>query len=192
MCHIISDLCIQQVMKNKLINMKIKIAVHALILLTCFTFGSSANSLTTTIHSDTTFRPNFSLIDVKGKTLSISDLKGKIVFINFWATWCQPCVQEMPSINALRQSFKDNDTVVFLTIDIDAELPKSTAYMENKGFNLPVYAATTAVPRELYYHSIPTSTILGKNGEIIWHYEGGKDYDSPEIRKILTDLLESK
>lgn len=182
----------QQQMTNKLINMKIKIAVHTLTLLTCFTFGTSANSFPSIILSDTTFRPDFSMIDANGNTNSISALRGKIVFINFWATWCQPCVQEMPSIYALRQSFKDNDSIVFITIDVDAALPKSKAYMDNKGFNLPVYAATTAVPRELYYHSIPTSTILGKNGEIIWHYEGGNDYTSPEIRKILTDLLEIK
>lgn len=159
---------------------------------TCAVLGTDANSSTPVMPQDTIIRPDFSLKDVNGQMISIRALKGKVVFINFWATWCQPCVQEMPSIHTLRQSFKDNDSIVFLTIDVDAELPKSTAYMSNKGLQLPVYAATTAVPRELYYHSIPTSTILGKDGAIVWHYEGGKDYTAPEIRKILTDLLERK
>lgn len=159
---------------------------------TCFAFGTSVDKFTPVMHPDTTLRPNFSLKDVNGQTITISALKGKVVFINFWATWCQPCVQEMPSIHALRQSFNGNDSIVFLTIDVDAALPKSTAYMDDKGFHLPVYAATSAVPMELYYHSIPTSTILGKDGAIVWHYEGGKDYTSPEIRKILTDLLAEK
>lgn len=181
-------------LKIKLISMKIKIAVHTLLLMTCFTVIASANGLRNEIKSksDTTTTPDFSLIDSNGKSITISSLQGKIVFINFWATWCQPCVQEMPSINALKESFKGNDQIVFLTIDVDAALPKSTAYMDSKNFTLQVYAATTAIPRIFYYHSIPTSTILGKNGDIIWHVEGGKDYTSPEIRKVLTDLIESR
>ncbi|WP_245801716.1 TlpA family protein disulfide reductase [Chitinophaga sancti] len=169
--------------------MKIIIAVHTLLMLTCFTITASATSIST---SDTTTTPDFSLIDSNGKNISIHSLQGKVVFINFWATWCQPCVQEMPSINELKESFNGNDQVVFLTIDVDAELPKSKAYMDNKHFTLPVYAATTAIPRVFYYHSIPTTTILDKNGEIIWHVEGGKDYTSPEIRRILTEHIESK
>jgi len=178
-------------LNNKLINMKIRIAVHTLLLFSCFRVMASANSVRYAI-SDTTTTPDFSLVDSDGNNVSIHSLQGKVVFINFWATWCQPCVQEMSSINELKESFKGNDEVVFLTVDVDAELPKSKAYMDSRHFTLPVYAATTAIPRVFYYHSIPTTTILGKNGDISWHVEGGKDYTSPEIRRILSDLVASK
>ena len=178
-------------MNDKLIDMNIKIAVQIFFILTCFTVIAHATNQPSEIKlkPDTTTTPDFSLIDSNGKNISISSLRGKVVFINFWATWCQPCVQEMPSINELKASSKDNDEIVFLTIDVDADLPKSKAYMDSKHFTLPVYAATTAIPRVFYYHSIPTSTILAKNGDMVWHVEGGKDYTSPEIRKMLTDLI---
>src|SRR5690606_3035773 len=57
--------------------------------------------------------------DKDGKTVSLKSLKGKVVFINFWATWCPPCIHEMPSINELKKTFKGNDNIVFLMVDVD-------------------------------------------------------------------------
>lgn len=153
--------------------------IQAFIIITCFGVATYAQSPA----------PELALKDANGKTITISSLKGKVVFINFWATWCQPCVQEMPTIQALKESFKD---VVFITVDIDGDFPKSNAYMENKKYTLPVYAAPTAVPREYYYHTIPATDILNKNGEIVWRTDGGFDYSSPEVKKILADLIADK
>lgn len=153
--------------------------IQTFIIITSFTFTTYAQSSA----------PELALVDANGKSITISSLKGKVVFINFWATWCQPCVKEMPTIQALKDAFKD---VVFLTVDIDGDFPKSNAYMEKKNYTLPVYAAPTAVPREYYYHTIPATDILNKNGEIVWRTDGGFDYSSPEVKKILADLIEGK
>lgn len=59
--------------------------------------------------------------DSNGTVISFSDLRGKVVFLNFWATWCLPCIAEMPSINSLKQKYQNNDKVVFLLVDADGD-----------------------------------------------------------------------
>lgn len=130
-------------------------------------------------------------IDSQGKTVSLSDLKGKVVFLNFWATWCPPCIAEMPSINKLKQSFKDQDDIVFLLVDVDNNLKKSTEFMRKKNYDLPVYVPAGAIPSAYLEGAIPTTVILDKKGEIIARIEGGRDYSSPGMLKALNQLIES-
>lgn len=134
---------------------------------------------------------DISFKDKSGKTVSLSSLKGKVVFINFWATWCPPCIHEMPSINKLKQSFKDNDDIVFLMVDVDNKIEKSTAFMKDKGYDLPVYVPAGDIPQDYLGSAIPTTVILDKSGDMIARMEGGRDYTSPEIIKALNELVES-
>ena len=129
--------------------------------------------------------------DKDGKTVSINALKGKVVFINFWATWCPPCIQEMPSINKLKQSFKGNEEIVFLMVDVDNKIEKSTSFMAKNGYDLPVYVPTGNISPEYLGSAIPTTVILDKSGDMIGRIEGGRDYTSPEMVKILNELVES-
>lgn len=129
--------------------------------------------------------------DKDGKTVSLSSLKGKVVFINFWATWCPPCIQEMPTINELKQSYKGNDDIVFLMVDVDNNIEKSTAFMEDKKYDLPVYVPASEIPSDYLGSAIPTTVILDKSGDMIARMEGGRDYNSPDIIKALNELVES-
>ena len=129
--------------------------------------------------------------DSIGNIVSLSDLKGKVVFLNFWATWCPPCIAEMPSINQLRQSFKDQNDLVFMLVDVDNNLKKSTAFMKKKNFDLPVYTPAGAIPSKYLEGAIPTTVIIDKKGEIIARIEGGRDYNSPGILKALNQLIDS-
>ncbi|UQA74089.1 TlpA family protein disulfide reductase [Sphingobacterium siyangense] len=131
------------------------------------------------------------LKDKSGKTVSLSSLKGKVVFINFWATWCPPCIHEMPSINQLKKTFKGNDDIVFLMVDVDNKIDKSTAFMEKKKYDLPVYVPASNIPSDYLADAIPTTVILDKSGDIIARMEGGRDYTAPEIIKGLKELVES-
>lgn len=130
--------------------------------------------------------------DKDGKIVSLNTLKGKVVFINFWATWCPPCIEEMPSINKLKQSFKDNEEIVFLMVDVDNKMEKSTAFMVKNNYDLPVYVHNGNIPAEYLGSSIPTTVILDKSGDMIVRIEGGRDYTSPEMVKVLNELVESK
>lgn len=129
--------------------------------------------------------------DKNGKTVSLKSLKGKVVFINFWATWCPPCIHEMSSINKLKQSFKGNDDIIFLMVDVDNKIEKSTAFMQKNKYDLPVYVPAGDIPTDYLGGSIPTTIVLDKRGDMIARIEGGRDYTSPEIVKALNELVES-
>jgi tetratricopeptide (TPR) repeat protein/thiol-disulfide isomerase/thioredoxin len=115
--------------------------------------------------------PAFSLKDLDGKTISSTDLKGKVVLINFWATWCKPCMEEMPEIVALRDKYKENKDFVLLTINSleDAELVKK--FVAEKKFVLPLllgenYTANNGVL------SLPTTWFIDKQGKIAYSNSG--------------------
>src|SRR5690606_29413117 len=103
-------------------------------------------------------------MDEDGKKVSLESLKGKVVFINFWATWCPPCIHEMPSINKLKQSFDADDEIIFLMVDVDGKLDKSTAFMEKNEYDLTVYAPESQIPSDFLGRAIPTTVILDKTG----------------------------
>lgn len=126
--------------------------------------------------------------DKEGKVLQLSALKGKVVFINFWATWCPPCIHELPSIDQLRQSLKDHKDIVFLMVDVDGDMEKSSAFMAENKYELPLYIAEGDIPAEFLGQSIPTTVILDKAGKIVERLEGSRDYGTPEIKKALQDI----
>lgn len=128
----------------------------------------------------------------QGTPITISSLKGKAVFINFWATWCGPCIQEMPSINRLKEAFKGNDDIVFLMVDVDNEIASSSAFMKEKGYDLPVFVTVDDIPSTYLGNAIPTTVLLNKNGEIVTRMEGSRDYDTPEMIAMLKELIKDK
>ena len=135
-----------------------------------------------------TITQELSFKDKEGKVLQLSALKGKVVFINFWATWCPPCIHELPSIDQLRQSLKDNKDIVFLMVDVDGDMEKSSAFMAENKYDLPLYIAEGDIPAEFLGQSIPTTVILDKAGKIVERLEGSRDYGAPEIKKALEDI----
>lgn len=133
--------------------------------------------------------PDLKFKDEKGNIVSLHSLKGKVVFINLWATWCPPCIREMPSIDELRKTFKDNEDLVFLMVDVDGNIEKAANFMKNKKFDLPVHIRASEIPRELFNGSIPTTIIIDKQNKIAGRHIGGADYASPKIIEIIKELL---
>ena len=86
--------------------------------------------------------PSVVFKDGSGRTIDISKQKGKVLFINFWATWCPPCIQEMPSINTLKKQLNEKD-ILFLMVDVDDNYKKSSKFMEKNKYDLPVYTAVS-------------------------------------------------
>ncbi len=139
--------------------------------------------------SNTQQTPDLKFKDENGKTVSLHSLKGKVVFINLWATWCPPCIHEMPSINELRKTFKDNKDLVFLMVDVDGKIEKSKEWMKNKKFDLSVHVPDSDIPRELFTGSIPTTILVDKQNNIIGRQVGGADYMSPQLVDLIKKLL---
>ena len=138
--------------------------------------------------SVTTSIPDVTFQDTKGKTIHLDDLKGKVVFINFWATWCPPCIAEMPSINVLYEKLKNNPNIVFLIVDADGDFKKSVPFMQKRRFTMPLCKVTSGVPESLASTAIPVTTIIDKAGRITFHHEGGIDYSNPKIQAYLETI----
>ena len=115
--------------------------------------------------------PAFTLSDVDGKQVSLSDFKGKIVYIDFWATWCGACVEEIPYSKQLIEKFKDNPNIVFLSISFDQDVNKWKKKVKSKKLlgiqlNSPE-GSSSLVMRDYNIRFIPTFLLIGKDGIII-------------------------
>lgn len=131
---------------------------------------------------------NMTFIDEKGQIVSLTDLKGKVIFINFWATWCKPCVDEMPTIQILKEKFNNNDDIVFIMLNIEADFEKSVNFMKSKNFDLPVYAAASAIPPIYFQNAVPTTLIFDKEGNLAARLQGALDFSNPDIYEALNEL----
>lgn len=123
---------------------------------------------------------DFSVVDLDGKELHFSELKGKTVFINLWATWCPPCRAEMPSIANLYE--KMHQEVVFVMISSDQEKDKLRKFAQDYPFK--VYQ-TNQLPSVYESSSIPTSFVISPKGEIVYKREGIARYDTEEFIEFL-------
>lgn len=127
--------------------------------------------------------------DGNGNSFSLSSLKGKVVFINFWATWCPPCRAELRSINNLYEKFKNNDKIIFLMVDVDGKYKSSAKFMRKHHFDLPVYIAEGEIPPMYLGDAIPTTVILNKEGTIVIRHTGAADYNTRAVEKGLMQLI---
>ncbi|MBD3749439.1 MAG: TlpA family protein disulfide reductase [Sphingobacteriales bacterium] len=133
---------------------------------------------------------NVQFTNSEGKVLSLDDLKGKVVFINFWATWCPPCIAEMPTINSFYEKYKGNKNLVVLMVDVDGNFDKSVKFMERRKFNLEVWKPASPIPSNFLNQSIPTTVILDKKGNIAFRHEGGADYENKDFQQFINQLLQ--
>lgn len=130
------------------------------------------------------------LVDETGKMVTLENLKGKVVFINFWATWCAPCIAEMPSIQKLYDKFKANDDVAFVILEAEGNKEKAARFMNNKKLTLPVYYPDGGIPEEFFRGRLPTTVILDKQGNIAHITEGMADYSGQDIVDFLNQVRE--
>ena len=126
--------------------------------------------------------------DSKNNMVSLSDFKGKIVFINFWATWCPPCLAEMPSVNKLYQQFGNDEDVIFLLVDADSNFTKAQAYFDRKKYTMPIYTFASSLPKEIYSGSLPTTVVFDKKGRIAYNGIGAANYANPKFISFIKEL----
>ena len=111
---------------------------------------------------------NDSLLDQDGKPINLSDYHGKVVFLNFWATWCPPCQREMPEIQKLFEKYKDSDDVAIVTVVMPGgrEINSSEikAFLEEKDFTMPVIFDDGRLNSDYQITSLPTTYMLDRDG----------------------------
>lgn len=137
--------------------------------------------------SESTYQ--WKLKSTSGNELKLSQLKGKVIFINYWATWCPPCIAEMPQLQKLYNDF--GNQVVFLFVS-NEEIPIVSSFLNKKGYSLPVFVPLTEYPSELSANSIPTTFIISKKGELVLIKSGVAQWNSRRVRLILKALAESE
>lgn len=130
--------------------------------------------------------------DASGKIIDLGDLKGKVVFLNFWATWCPPCIAEMPGVNKLHEKFRNDADVVFILADADGDLLKSQKFMGRKKFGLPVHAVASEIPEVLFQGSLPTTIVFDRQGRIMYNEAGAANYGSQKFIEFIDRLKTMK
>lgn len=130
---------------------------------------------------------NFSLRNSKGETVDMQDLKGKVIFMNIWATWCPPCIAEMPAINKLYEKTK-NDNVIFVMISVDEDFQKAVQFRERKGYEFEVYSLVTNMPPMYHSSNIPTTFVIDSKGKLAMVHKGMSNYNSDKFLAYIQSL----
>lgn len=122
-----------------------------------------------------------------GSETSLSDFQGKVLFINRWATWCAPCIAEMPSIQRLHQRFPQEEMAFLLISDEPAQTVRE--FVQEKGWDLPIFLSESPVPAAFESPGIPATFIVDQTGRIVFQHVGGARWDDDSSTRFLNNLL---
>ncbi len=122
-----------------------------------------------------------------GERLSLGDFRGKTIFMNVWATWCPPCLAEMPLIQALYDDVKQ-ENIAFVMISTDESAEVARAYFRKNEFTLPIYMLDGPLPEPYSSRILPTTYVISPNGKLVSKHAGMANYNSDSFRKFLRDL----
>lgn len=131
---------------------------------------------------------DFYFVDEQSAMTSLHDFEGKVIFLNIWATWCPPCIAEMPSIHSLYNRVSDTDNISFVLISMDEEFDKAKRFMENRGFTMPIYHYRNKAPGTYQSNVIPTTYIISPDGKLVMEKQGLAKYDTQEFEDFLRSL----
>lgn len=129
---------------------------------------------------------NWSLMAEDSTALNFNSMKDKVVLVNFWATWCPPCIAEMPSMQLLYKDYKDKIEFVFIS---NEEFSVINEFVSKKGYTFDVYKPITKYPRAFDVKSIPRTFLIAKNGRIVIDKTGAANWNSKAVRNAIEKLI---
>lgn len=157
--------------------------------------GKSGNKQISPLNTDKLINsraPEFTLKDPSGKSFSLSAYTGKVVLLNFWATWCPPCRAEMPALNRLYREKKAQGFEI-LAISTDKSLNDIHKFLEKNRVDFPIlFDGDLATAKQYKVFSMPTTFLIGRNGIIVEKFYGEYDWTEPETRGIIEKLLKQQ
>ena len=133
---------------------------------------------------------HWQLQGIDGSKIDFENLKEKVVIINFWATWCPPCIAEMQSLDELYTAYQDDNDFIFLYISNETE-ETLRRFINNKDYNFEAFKAMSSIPNVFETTSIPRTLIIDKAGRIVVDKSGASDWNSETIHNLLKKLKES-
>ena len=132
---------------------------------------------------------DFSLVDIKGATHTLADYRGKIVVVNFWASWCPPCIQEMPGLQRLQEKLAGQPFVI-LPVNVGEKKYRVWKFVKLINFTLPVPLDTRSkVFADWDASVLPTSFLLDTKGHIRYRVQGDLEWDSEEVVSLIRALI---
>jgi thiol-disulfide isomerase/thioredoxin len=161
----------------------------AAVLMTLFLFVSCSEKKSEL--SEGASAPKLSIGDIRnGQTVDVSLLRNKIVLVNFWASWCMPCKEEMPSIEALHRDMINNDRFVMVTILYKDSPAAATDYMRANGYTFPVFVdLNDSSARNFGVTGVPETYIIDKKGMLRKRVIGPADWNSPDAKNYINTLI---
>ncbi len=137
---------------------------------------------------------NFELKTLDGREVSLNSLRGKVVFLNVWATWCGPCREEMPSMESLYDDLKGNKNFVMLAVSQDRKGRDAVAqYVAKNGYHFEVLLDPDNEVGESYnVAGVPETFIIDRKGRIVAHHMGAFDWSRPDVRDALRALIDAR
>ena len=134
--------------------------------------------------------PDFSLPDLQGRKMGLKQFRGKIILLNFWATWCGPCKDEMPALDRLRKRL-DPDTFALLTITTDLQREGIGHFLRQLDVHLPVlFDEDQEVSRAYMVRALPTTIIINRDGTLLGRAVGPREWDSPDAVALMRRFME--
>ena len=130
---------------------------------------------------------NWYLVDMNGNRHQFSEFKEQAVFLNLWATWCPPCIAEMPSIQRLYNEYGDKLAFVLASQE-DANTIQ--AFVKSKGYTFPIYNLAGGMPDVLSSRSIPASFLISPEGKVIMKKQGAAKWDGKKVKQILDEMIQ--
>jgi len=128
---------------------------------------------------------DFTLIDLNGNAHTLSDYRGKIVFLNFWATWCPPCRAEMPSMQKLYQSW-DKEKYVLLAVDIGQDRERVKSFADENGYTFTILLDSQGrIAGKYGIRGIPTTCLIDQQGNLITRIVGSREWSLKEVERIV-------
>lgn len=134
----------------------------------------------------------FELQDMDEETVKLSDYRGKVVLLNFWATWCPPCIREMPSMERLHQQVDADDFKVIAVNQMEDadEVFAFTGQLEIDPTFEILFDTTSSVSQDYAVRGLPTTYLIDKKGKIRYRAVGGREFDHAEVVKLIESLIE--
>ena len=158
----------------------------ALLLLVAFALPAAAQPLKAWKGGAT---PALVLEDVQGRTHRLSEYRGKVVLLNFWATWCTPCREEMPSMASLEDSLRGRPFAV-LAVNVGEGASAARGFGEKMALRFPLLLdRDMKTTRAWGARVLPASYVIGPDGSVAYSYLGAIDWNAPEVRKAIERLM---
>ena len=132
---------------------------------------------------------SWNLLSIDHQSVNFSRSRGKVVLVNHWATWCPPCLAEMPEMQRLYDRYGKQVDFYFVSTE---SIPTLEQFLQKKNYDLPVYQEQSSTPGLISTQTLPTTFVLSKSGRIVMQHTGAADWDSKTVHELLDRLLKEE